>query len=939
MIMEKTASSTLNNYSLSHFTMMQNRKIYSVTTGFLGLMLVLALLPVSKTIAQQATPAYEVVTPTDPSIPPAPRLFVVPADGRVTLYWDDSAEGFVDPVMAARNVSQTRRRNFEGYKVYKATDPEFLDAFAVTDNKGNIQGYRPIAQFDRANGIGNYHPAAINGMRYWLGSDTGVERVFVDTDVENGRTYYYAVVAFTHGDALADFPVPLVNPMTGQPYEFPPASNTIYTHHPRESLLDRSVDRNTGQISLGRNVVRVTPNAGASGYLEPVDPIVERVSGSAGGTITAEIIDPNRVLPNTTYLITFQDTIIPGSTALDPDLVITKSFSMRNENTGELVFDRDERFRTEQLQIRDGLLISIRNAGDTVRVNDELSRWIPRQNRTVHDFRFGVNTRFSKLADYRVEFADEAVSRSQAYQLQVGGLTLNLPAEDVNFRVYNTTEGREIPFAFFVNPQIPRDLRDVKFFDSQNGVAVGGAGQIRTTSDGGSTWQSGESVTDRRLLSVFFYNENLGWAVGEGGALIKTDNGGATWVAIGTNTTRVLYDVHFTSATNGIAVGENGLIIRTTDGGFSWQNVTSNSVRLLRGVHFLNETHGVVVGNQTEVLLTTDGGITWSRNGVTFNGGTSADLLRNLTSVHFVDESNGWTVGFLGVVWRTSDGGRTWNRQTAPQNALLNKVHFADVNNGWIVGNSGAIFATINGGSTWTTQQSQSTINLYSIEVINNQNVIVVGEGPTILNTSNAGVSWSRITTEKRFRAYTEPNGQVRSDEIYFIEDFGSESNVITWKVSLLPDLRGQSIDPGNGDILELVTIKPFTRADSYRFSITDVNVPRLASEIPKDVLENIRVVPNPYVVTHIAEPKQYGSGQGDRQLHFTNLPAKCTIRIFNVSGQLVQTIQVDNNFGINRYIWDMRNSLGYEIPYGVYVYHVEAPGVGNKTGKFAVIK
>lgn len=899
----------------------------------------LFILPGTISYAQQTDPAYEVVIPTDPSTPPAPRLFAVPADGRVTLYWDDSAEGFVDPVMAARNVSQARRRNFEGYKIYKATDPEFLDAFAVTDNRGNIQGYRPIAQFDRNNGIRNYHPAAINGMRYWLGSDTGIERVFVDTAVENGRTYYYAVVAYTHGDAQTDFPVPLVNPLTGQPYEFPPATNTIYTHHPRESLLDRSVDRSTGQILLGRNVIKVTPNAGSIGYLEPVNPILERLSGSAGGTIQAEIIDPNRVLPNTTYLITFQDTIIPGSTTLDPDLVITKSFSMRNENTGELVFDRDERFRTEQLQIRDGLLISIRNAGDTVRVNDELSRWIPQQNRLLHDFRFGVNTRYSKLADYRIEFADEPVSRSQAYQLQVGGLTLNLPAEDVNFKVFNTTDGNEIPFAFFVNPQIPRDLRDVTFFDELNGVAVGGAGQIRTTSDGGETWQSTEAVTDKRLLSVFFLNDNLGWAVGEGGVLIKTENGGNSWSFIGTNTTSVLYDVHFTTANIGIAVGENGLIIRTTDGGFTWQNVTSNSIRLLRNVHFVSETHGIAVGNQTEVLLTTDGGLTWSKDGVTFNGGTIADLLRNLTSVHFVDESNGWAVGFLGVIWRTSDGGRTWNRQSAPQNTLLNKVQFADVNNGWIVGNSGVIFATTNGGTNWTVQQSQTTINLYSIDVINTQHVIVIGEGPTILTTSNAGIIWSRITTEKRFRAYTQPNGQVRSDEIYFIENFGTESNVITWKVSLIPDSRGQSIDPGNGDILELVTIKPFTRADSYRFSITDVNIPRVSSEISGDVLDYIKVVPNPYVVTHVAEPRQYGNAQGDRQLHFTNLPAKCTIRIFNVSGQLVQTIHVDNNFGINRYIWDMRNSLGYEIPYGVYVYHVEAPGIGNKTGKFAVIK
>jgi hypothetical protein len=27
------------------------------------------------------------------------------------------------------------------------------------------------------------------------------------------------------------------------------------------------------------------------------------------------------------------------------------------------------------------------------------------------------------------------------------------------------------------------------------------------------------------------------------------------------------------------------------------------------------------------------------------------------------------------------------------------------------------------------------------------------------------------------------------------------------------------------------------------------------------------------------------------------------------------------------------------EVAFGVYVYHVEAPGIGNKIGKFAIIK
>ena len=36
---------------------------------------------------------------------------------------------------------------------------------------------------------------------------------------------------------------------------------------------------------------------------------------------------------------------------------------------------------------------------------------------------------------------------------------------------------------------------------------------------------------------------------------------------------------------------------------------------------------------------------------------------------------------------------------------------------------------------------------------------------------------------------------------------------------------------------------------------------------------------------------------------------------------------------------WDLLSKDELEIGYGIYVYHVDAPGIGDKIGKFAVIK
>ncbi|HCI72547.1 MAG TPA: hypothetical protein DHV30_18915 [Balneola sp.] len=66
-------------------------------------------------------------------------------------------------------------------------------------------------------------------------------------------------------------------------------------------------------------------------------------------------------------------------------------------------------------------------------------------------------------------------------------------------------------------------------------------------------------------------------------------------------------------------------------------------------------------------------------------------------------------------------------------------------------------------------------------------------------------------------------------------------------------------------------------------------------------------------------------------------------MRIFTSSGVLVREIEVtsSNTQGENggTYIWDLLTKDNLEISYGIYIYHVEARGVGNKTGKFAVIK
>ncbi len=101
--------------------------------------------------------------------------------------------------------------------------------------------------------------------------------------------------------------------------------------------------------------------------------------------------------------------------------------------------------------------------------------------------------------------------------------------------------------------------------------------------------------------------------------------------------------------------------------------------------------------------------------------------------------------------------------------------------------------------------------------------------------------------------------------------------------------------------------------------------------------LEKIKVVPNPYVISSLYE-QEYGLllREPIRALKFNNLPAHCTITIFNIAGDKVQTIEHASDNGTET--WNMRAVGGREIAPGIYLYLVKTE-TAQKLGRFAVIK
>ena len=81
------------------------------------------------------------------------------------------------------------------------------------------------------------------------------------------------------------------------------------------------------------------------------------------------------------------------------------------------------------------------------------------------------------------------------------------------------------------------------------------------------------------------------------------------------------------------------------------------------------------------------------------------------------------------------------------------------------------------------------------------------------------------------------------------------------------------------------------------------------------------------------------GKTRGERRIYFENLPLKCTIRIFTLSGEHVKTIEHESTFENGREFWNLLNEDGFSVAYGIYFAHIDAPGIGEKIHKFALIK
>ena len=347
-----------------------------------------------QTVGQIYDANYQFAVP-----PPTPTVRAETADGRVTLYWDDAAERGIDPV--------TNTNDFEGYRIYRSTDPNFLDSRrAAQDNpRGNGPIGLPVQQFDLVNGVTGFSPIAVEGQQYFLGTDRGIVHSFVDSTVTNGQQYYYAVTAYDRGSPADNF-------------------------SPSESAAPVSRTPRGGTI-LPQNVVQVRPEPRVPGYVTATAAAPAQTAGTGTGQVTVRVIDSDVVPDGHTFRITFQSSA---------DSVRAERYTLTDVTANRVLFTTG----TDLTGAGTGLaalgllpVVTTRRtvAIDTVRSgfvagSATTARLVPRYAPALPANR----RRPGYPEELRIEFADVPVDTSIA--------AIGQPARPAKFRIVGSASGR-----------------------------------------------------------------------------------------------------------------------------------------------------------------------------------------------------------------------------------------------------------------------------------------------------------------------------------------------------------------------------------------------------------------------------------------------------------------------------------------------------------------
>ena len=263
-------------------------------------------------------------------------------------------------------------------------------------------------------------------------------------------------------------------------------------------------------------------------------------------------------------------------------------------------------------------------------------------------------------------------------------------------------------------------------------------------------WIQQNSGTNQNLYDIEFINEKTGWAVGDAGVVIKTTNGGTNWINVPNPSIQyggLMWAIQPIDSEVVYAVAGYDFIMKTTNSGVNW-NVLSGrpgSITAFKGLYFLNRDTGWFLGTN-KVFRTYDGGNTLDS--------FYAPWFTNF-DIYFKDINTGIFCGD-GRVFKSTDGGMNWYNTNVPVGGtfyMFRKLGISN-NNVWVVGSSSPVFRSTDFCTTWnivTLGQQIGGIGVFFV----NDNIGYIGRSlNNLIKTTNSGFNWYQQRTDSSSLAF-----------------------------------------------------------------------------------------------------------------------------------------------------------------------------------------
>lgn len=407
-------------------------------------------------------------------------------------------------------------------------------------------------------------------------------------------------------------------------------------------------------------------------------------------------------------------------------------------------------------------------------------------------------------------------------------------------------------------------LRAVAYADAAHGWAVGDAGTVVLTTDGGAHWKTVESGSTASLVSVAFHDALVGWILGDDGRVLRTVDGGARWQsalagaswAQGTLSVVDAKTVRVVSNFSGMpdAISRDGgasfheatrpvmAVSPATGDCWSWAQgggalsrlpacddgaavpvvLPSGGAEILSlsgddGVHLLATTQGNAPG-VLQAFASGDGGATW----------TAVAPPPGVTLQH-LDAHRGW-VTVLGHWWHTVDAA-TWTPVVTPTSfddstGQLDAGTF-DADTIWFAAGN-HVAASRDGGASWidTHVPGEPAFVEASVLAFPSANALVVQVEGRIYATADGGASWTPLLGAQAPYTRGEPVGmdfRDRTNGIELLQD-GSLLRTADGGRSWTPESGAASGDGSlrAGDLRVVSATRAWMLSDFGLFASTD---------------------------------------------------------------------------------------------------------------------